>query len=73
MNASDFISIADGEPCDLEIPDPVAIPVSETHGNLIVTKMVKAKMGDAEYDQVLVTWMFINGYVLKNEPAQEAA
>jgi hypothetical protein len=66
MDANSFVSIESDEPCQLEIPEPVTIPVSEMHGKMAVTKMVSASKGTRDYEKVLVTWMFIHGYILKD-------
>ena len=54
-----------GEEFTGELPESVSIPVSEAskdNPDLIITKLVSASKGDAEYQDVLDAYMFMSGY-----------
>jgi len=57
-----FLSIATGEPYDEDIPDEVKLPIH--HDEPIPHVRIKtAKRGDADWEESLVRWMFLNGYI----------
>lgn len=58
-----YTKINTGEVFTGELPKEVSIPVSEQiNESLSVTKLVTATEGDADYQDVLDAFMFMQGY-----------
>jgi hypothetical protein len=60
-----FISIVDGSDYQGELPTIVRIPASHDVDGITVTEWWTATVGDANYQDVLESWMFEQGYVRK--------
>lgn len=62
-----FISMRTGEEYKGDFPEQVSHPYTEKDGNILITKVDTAKKGEPDYEKVLVAYMFVRGYILKEK------
>ena len=58
-----FMSIINGKKFEGELPKDVYAIHSENKDGMTVTMADEATKGDADYEKVLVAFMFMNGYI----------